>query len=135
VDFNSSLAVVLEFEGGYSNDPNDPGGETNLGISKRSYPNLDIASLTPEIVAPIYRSNYWDAIACDTLPEPLKLLAFNCAVNQGPGYSRELLAVTKDPVEFAQHCARRYMQNAEFSKYGAGWINRLLAMVYKTRGP
>src|SRR5580704_9612285 len=89
--FQTSLAQVLKSEGGYVNDPSDPGGETNLGISKRAYPDLDIASLTPETVAPIYKRDYWDRIAGDSLPSPLNYIAFDCAVNQGVGECQILL--------------------------------------------
>ena len=41
-EFSLAIPIVLENEGGYVDDPNDPGGETNFGISKRSYPNVDI---------------------------------------------------------------------------------------------
>ena len=47
-DFNDIIEVVLHHEGGYVNDPVDPGGETNFGIAKRSHPDVDIANLTKE---------------------------------------------------------------------------------------
>ena len=48
VPFEAAVDRVLGHEGGYVNHPNDPGGETNWGISKRSYPNVDIKALTRE---------------------------------------------------------------------------------------
>ena len=47
-DFNDIIEVVLHHEGGYVNDPKDPGGETNFGIAKRSHPDVDIKNLTEE---------------------------------------------------------------------------------------
>ena len=47
-DFNDIIEVVLHHEGGYVNDPKDPGGETNFGIAKRSHPDVDIKNLTKE---------------------------------------------------------------------------------------
>jgi len=46
--FDEIIEVVLEHEGGYVNDPDDPGGETNFGIAKRSHPDVDIKNLTKE---------------------------------------------------------------------------------------
>jgi lysozyme family protein len=127
MDFNSSLTQVLKEEGGYVNDPNDPGGETNLGISKRAFPNLDIKSLTVADVAPIYKREYWDTISADSLPSPINYLAFDCAVNQGPATARTFLAVSRDPYKFTMMRLNRYRANANWGKYGQGWINRIVS--------
>lgn len=58
-DFGAAIEVVLANEGGYSNDPNDPGGETNWGISKRSYPTVDIKNLTRDEAIAIYQRDFW----------------------------------------------------------------------------
>ncbi len=58
-DFNLAIPVVLGNEGGYVNDPNDPGGETKYGISKASYPNVDIANLTVAQATAIYLRDFW----------------------------------------------------------------------------
>lgn len=79
--FAAALELLLHFEGGYVNDPNDAGGETKYGISKRAYPNLDIASLTKSDAAEIYLRDYWDACRCSEMPEPLSLSVFDYAVN------------------------------------------------------
>ena len=57
--FDYALDFVLREEGGYTNNPNDPGGETNYGICKRNYPNLDIKGLTRAQAIAIYRRDYW----------------------------------------------------------------------------
>lgn len=57
--FQKAMAFVFRWEGGYVNDPADPGGETKYGISKRSHPEVDIASLTREDAKRIYRAKYW----------------------------------------------------------------------------
>lgn len=82
-NFDSAMAHVFEFEGGYVNDPRDPGGETNFGISKRSYPREDIKNMTRARAAQIYRRDYWNAIRGDDLPAGLDLVAFDAAVNSG----------------------------------------------------
>lgn len=57
--FELAIPVVLSNEGGYVNDPVDPGGETNFGISKRSYPNVDIKNLTAASASAIYNQDFW----------------------------------------------------------------------------
>ena len=57
--FNQAIKKILANEGGYVNNPNDSGGETNFGISKRSYPNVDIKSLTQDEAIEIYHKDYW----------------------------------------------------------------------------
>ena len=71
--FETAIAFVLSEEGGYSNDPNDPGGETNFGISKRSHPNVDIKNMTQDEAESIYKYLYWDACRCESLPDKLAL--------------------------------------------------------------
>lgn len=83
-NFEACMAEVFKHEGGYVNDPHDPGGETNLGISKRSYPKEDIRNMTRARAAQIYRRDFWDKLRCDELPDGLDLVAFDAAVNSGP---------------------------------------------------
>lgn len=73
-------------EGGYVNDPKDPGGETRYGISKRSYPHEDIANLTLDRARAIYLRDFWVPLACDQLPELVRYQLFDLAVNtSAPG--------------------------------------------------
>lgn len=83
-NFEACMAEVFKHEGGYVNDPHDPGGETNLGISKRSYPKEDIRNMTRARAAQIYRRDFWDKLRCDELPDGLDLVEFDAAVNSGP---------------------------------------------------
>ena len=69
-NYLACIEVVLKSEGGYVNDPHDPGGETNFGISKRAYPSVDIKHLTKEGAIAIYKKDYWDKIKGDDLPLP-----------------------------------------------------------------
>jgi lysozyme family protein len=89
-----ALPFVLTREGGLVDDPADPGGLTNLGISQRAYPDLDIRALTPETVAPLYHRDYWIPAHCPDLPDGLSLAAFDCAVNQGVTTALRLLQAT-----------------------------------------
>ena len=83
-NFDACMAEVFKYEGGYVNDQHDPGGETNLGISKRSYPKEDIRNMTRARAAQIYRRDFWDKLRCAELPDGLDLVAFDAAVNSGP---------------------------------------------------
>lgn len=126
ITFQIALTKVLSSEGGYVNDSSDPGGETNLGISKRAYPNVDIKSLTPETVAPIYKRDYWDRIAGDNLPSPLNYVAFDCAVNQGVGEAAVLMRAASSVSGLLRLRLDRYRHSPQWSKYGAGWAGRLV---------
>lgn len=81
--FEDAVDRVLGHEGGYVNDPNDPGGETRWGISKRSYPNEDIKRLTREGAKAIYRMDFWNRIHGDRLHDGVAFQVFDFAVNSG----------------------------------------------------
>ena len=82
-DFERAIAFVLKHEGGYVNSPNDPGGETNFGISKRANPTVDIRALTRETATAIYRARYWDPIQGDALPDCVGLALLDWYVHSG----------------------------------------------------
>jgi len=83
--FLRAIRVVLQDEGGYVNDPDDPGGETNWGISKRQYSYLDIASLTQDEAVEIYYRDYWKPYNFKSIPyEKLRIKLFDIAVVAGP---------------------------------------------------
>jgi lysozyme family protein len=100
--WDASIAFVLEMEGGYTLDPNDPGGETKYGISKKAYPNLDIKNLTIDQAKDIYHRDYWNECRCDHLPFPFAVAVFDMAVNQGTGKAiktlQHTLGVTVDGI-------------------------------------
>jgi lysozyme family protein len=98
-NFDRCLKHVLLFEGGYSDHPSDPGGATNLGITRsvlaawrgREVSKPEVKSLKVEEAAAIYRAKYWDVVWCDSLPSGLDLAVFDCAVNQGVGRAARFL--------------------------------------------
>ena len=100
------LEAILHHEGGYVNHPKDPGGETNLGVTKRVYEDFggtkDMKNLTREDVEPIYKKNYWDKMKCDDLPPGLDLCVFDFGVNAGPRraakYLQKLVGATADGI-------------------------------------
>lgn len=81
--FTIQIEKTLKWEGGYSFDPNDPGGETNFGISKRSYPNLDIKNLTRTSAIEIYYRHYWLEPQINRLPALISGKVFDAGVNIG----------------------------------------------------
>jgi lysozyme family protein len=89
------LETILHHEGGYVNHPKDPGGETNLGVTKRVYEEWggtkDMKDLLVEDVAPIYKKNYWDRVKGDDLPSGLDLCVFDFGVNAGTGRAAKYL--------------------------------------------
>lgn len=83
MNFNKAFERVVSHEGGYVNDSRDPGLETKYGISKRAYPDEDIAGLTLERAKQIYRRDYWDAVRADDMPDAVRFDLFDAAVNSG----------------------------------------------------
>ena len=99
--FDAAMTLIFKHEGGFVDDPHDPGGATNMGISNRAHPvdrdhdgdvdAQDARQLTIAEAKSIYRSQYWDACKCGLLPPALALCVFDAAVNQGAGYARKKL--------------------------------------------
>ena len=83
--FEEIIEQVLEHEGGYVNDPDDPGGETKYGIAKKFNPDVDIKNLTIEGAKEIYHEKYWKPSKADQLPDRLKHIYFDMVVNFGQG--------------------------------------------------
>ena len=83
-DFKNAINKTLINEGGYINDPDDAGGETKFGISKRAYPNVDIKNLTTNEAKAIYKRDYWDRIKGDLIADDrVAYEIFDTAVNMG----------------------------------------------------
>ena len=92
-NFDSALKMILKSEGGFVNHKLDPGGMTNLGVTKKVWEEWvgkvvgekEMRALTPATVAPMYKKKYWDAVKADELPTGLDYLMFDFAINAGPG--------------------------------------------------
>ena len=109
-NWDACFAMVLKHEGGFVNHPKDPGGMTNLGVTRTNwelYLNRDVTeeemrALTPEMVKPFYKKNYWDRIKGDDLPSGVDYAAYDLAVNSGTGraakYLQQIAGVTVDGV-------------------------------------
>ena len=146
--FDQCFDKLMGHEGGYVNNAKDPGGETNWGISKRSYPQIDIKNLSREGAKAIYKTDYWDRAQCDRLPPTLAYLLFDCAVNSGIGqavrFLQRAVGVADDgqigPLTLAavqridqeSLCAKFLGQRLDFMTrlstwdvFGKGWARRI----------
>jgi lysozyme family protein len=98
-NFDHCLEMLLKHEGGFVNHPRDPGGATNLGVTKATYEQWlgrevsvdEIKALTVADVAPIYRKKYWDAVRGDDLPSGVDWSLFDWGVNSGPKRAAQAL--------------------------------------------
>jgi len=164
-NFEEALKHILKYEGGYVNHPDDPGGMTNLGVTKRVWEQWtgkpanesEMRSLTPDLVAPLYKKRYWDAVRGDDLPSGVDLCVFDCAVNSGVGQSSKFLqrvvgvaqdgaigpatlaaVAKKEPgtivAEFCHHREAFYKSLSTFATFGKGWMRRLDDVEAESRG-
>ena len=83
MDFDTAFDRLIGHEGGYTRGKNDPGGETKFGISKRSYPHLNIKNVTREQSRKIYLTDFWQRIQADKLYDGVAWQVFDFAVNSG----------------------------------------------------
>ena len=158
-NWDEALRHILKYEGGYVNHPADPGGMTNLGVTKRVWEEwtgdpateADMRALTPEMVGPLYKTRYWDAVRGDDLPSGIDLCVFDAAVNAGVGRASKFLqqaagvtadgqigpktisAVTSKPADeiIEAFCALReahYKSLNTFDTFGKGWMRRLASI-------
>ncbi len=150
--FSDFIAVILQHEGGLVDNPSDPGGLTNYGISQKQYPNLDIVNLTVNQATQIYYNDYWLRMNLDLLSDDLlKLHLFDMGVNAGIKTAiillQRILGVTQDGIigpntasisnNFIGNLVQSYIEAREnYYKYIVqihpnesiflnGWINRI----------
>ena len=98
-NWETAFQMVLKHEGGFVNNPKDPGGMTNLGVTKkvweeyvgREVDEAEMRALTPDAVKPLYKKNYWDKIKGDQLPAGVDYAAYDLAVNSGTGRAAKYL--------------------------------------------
>lgn len=155
-NFDQCLVYLLKHEGGFVNDPRDPGGMTNLGVTRKVYEafvghDVDEAimrALTPDLVSPLYRANYWAKIGGDDLPAGVDHAAMDFAVNSGVGRAAKFLqrvvgvkddgavglgtlqAVRRMDAEIVitDLCNARlaFLQGlSTFDRFGTGWTRRI----------
>ena len=138
-NFDKAIEFVFKWEGGYINLPGDPGGETKYGISKRSYPTLDIKNLTKEQAKQIYYSDYWLKAKCNSYPYPRDIIIFDTAVNMGVGKALELNKKYPDNwrklmlgrvEEYTELC----IKNSALGIFYKGWMNRVRDLYLVVKG-
>ncbi len=128
--FDTAFAIVVGLEGGYVNDPQDPGGETKYGISKRRYPAEDIPSLTLDRAKFLYQRDYWNTHGCDKLEWTEALLVFDSAVNGGNPTRWLQMYAGSAPKDFAIAFQAEHIQYLAslpgWPHEARGWSRRLL---------
>lgn len=148
MSFDPAFDRLVGHEGGYTPGVGDPGGETNFGISKRSYPHVDIKNLTVEGAKEIYRRDFWDVLG-DAHPA-VKFQVFDFAVNSGiqtairklqaavgvaddghwgPRSAAALKAMDLNDVLMRFAAQRLFFMTAlsTWSDFGRGWARRVAA--------
>lgn len=146
-NFQTAIDILFKLEGGYVNDADDPGGETKYGISKKSFPDVDIPHLTYTDAQAIYLKWFWTPLKCDQLIWPLSCYVFDMGVNSGNAQAiktlQKTLGITVDGIigqqtissankasdeTIALFLANRqkfYEDLPQYSKFGQGWTKRL----------
>ena len=99
MNFDQAFETLIGHEGGYVDHPADPGGATNFGITKRSYPGEDIRGMTLARAREIYKRDFWGPAGCDALPEALRFQVFDAAVNSGVRAAVRMLQACVGEVE------------------------------------
>lgn len=146
--FYKFIERILGHEGGYVNDPNDPGGETKWGISKRSYPSVDIKNLTRDGAIAIYLRDFWNPLKADRFHDGVAFQLLDSAVNSGISQSIRFLQRAVDVADdghwgpMSQTASEKMDEadqimgfNAEriefmtklknWKHHGAGWMRRI----------
>lgn len=143
-NFPSALSNLFWWEGISDNDPDDPGGETVYGISRRYHPEMWVDGKAPtREQAEAYYLRLWESAGCDSLPFPVDCLHFDASVNPGPGAAIRFLHDSgehSDPyrrcVDYAILRQRYYLaavrKRPASVKYLSGWIGRTLDFLERT---
>jgi len=142
-NWEKAINFVLKWEGGYSNDPKDPGGLTIYGITYKYHPK-EVAEMEKlwkqgkfdeckAIAKKIYKEKYWNAIKGDSLPYPLDIIVFDTAVNMGVSTALNLLSKSQSKWEvYLLERIRRYCDIAKNNqRFFYGWIRRVIDL-YQT---
>ena len=128
-NWDRAIRFALDWEGVYSNDLDDPGGETKYGVSKRSYPDLDIALLTKEEAMEIHKRDRWDYMKCDSLQDKLDIMVFDTALNMGVGRAQTILDLTHEWRDYMMHRILRYNDLGKNKPmFLRGWLNRVISL-------
>lgn len=127
--FNRWWKFAQKWEGAYSNNPHDPGGETKWGISRRAHPEItgeDWANLTVDEAKEIAHADYWLLCHCDSMPAPFCYYVCDTAFNHGPDVALRLQQMANGPDDllFLRIAVYAKLNNANL--FFRGWVNRVL---------
>ncbi len=156
MNFEDCIKIVLKHEGGFVNDPNDRGGETNYGITVAVARNYgykdDMKDLPLQTAKDIYKANYWNKVKANDLPEEVRYIVFDTAINMGvtraSKFLQEAAGVEQDGIIGSQTIAASQMVTKEKyalirmyfycqivrrdksqAKFIGGWSNRVMDVV------
>ncbi len=156
MNFEDCIKIVLKHEGGYVDDPNDRGGETNYGITVAVARNYgykdDMKDLPLQTAKDIYKANYWNKVKANDLPEEVRYIVFDTAINMGvtraSKFLQEAAGVEQDGIIGSQTIAasqvitkekyaliRMYFycqivrRDKSQAKFIGGWSNRVMDVV------
>ncbi len=129
-NWEKAVDWVLSKEGGYIDDPKDPGGETNFGISKRKFPELDIKNLTKDTTKDIYRRTYWTSNLLDSYPWPYSAACLDSYVQHRPEVAKGMIERSGGDLRALLEARRVFYLNLiakkpELIKFKNGWLNRI----------
>lgn len=137
-NFDKCLAITLRYEGAYSNHPDDPGGPTMRGITQREYDTWrkqqgkstrSVRQLTDDEMRAIYRTQYWDAVAADSLVMGLDLCVFDAAVNSGVSRAQKWLSKSNDIDSFCDARLAFLQKTGRLWRvFGRGWRVRVMGV-------
>jgi lysozyme family protein len=154
-NWDQSFEYLLQSEGGFVNDPNDPGGMTNLGVTKAAWEMYvqrqatidEMKTLTPDDVEPFYKRLFWDKVWGDKQFTGVDYLLFDCAVNTGVAQCVLFLqravgaqpdgqlgpltyaaTITHDPKDLIEQLSQQkinFYKGLNNPKYEKGWLARV----------
>jgi lysozyme family protein len=152
MEFEQAVSIIMKIEGGFTQDSLDPGGATKWGISQKSFPDINIKSMTDEQARSLYFTHYWIPGKCALLPERIRLIYFDMCVHQGissavitlqkalngSGYAVEIDGIIgTETIEAAAHLEQDRLRSyrvlrlsnivsnkPEMEKYWYGWYKR-----------
>ena len=136
--YGAGIAGLIQREGGLVNDPDDAGGLTNFGISQRSYPNLDIASLTKDDAARIYQQDFQSKLPPGLSPASQKVW-MDASVLMGPTGAKKAFAGAQDYevntlLDLSRARLNQISNNPDKAKYKQGWNNRMDSLEREVTG-
>ena len=129
-NYEKAIEWVISREGGYVWDKLDPGGETNFGISKRAFPELDIKNLTRESAKDIYKRVYWTGNNLDSLDWPFSAACLDSYVQHRPSVVRKMIEEAQGDLRALLEARRVFYlrlisKQPQLARFKRGWLSRI----------